>query len=291
VTAALAAALAGARAVRRRGAATVVPIPQGLVVRHPELADVHQLNAVLLDEARSVDAEPLTELADRWLGDLPHRHVVLDDADTGERLAAELSDAGWERRRTGFMAFTADPVSVTADGRAREISGTEMQALQLAGLREEASVADARSGLPLRLMAAQRALRAGTPARCFGAGDDGDLQSMGTLFLDADVSGRRVAMLAEVETLPGHRERGLARAVVSAAVAAAHAWNAELIVVAVDADDWPQLMYARLGFTHSDPPTRQVSLTRWALAAPGPGSGSRPGTRSRPGSGSGSESG
>ena len=141
-----------------------------------------------------------------------------------------------------------------------------MQALQLAGLEEEVSSGDARSGLARRLMAAQTALRAGTPARCFGAGEDGELRSMCTLFLDADVDGRRVAMVEEVGTLSAHRGRGLARAVVSAAVAAAHAWEAELIVVPVDADDWPQLMYARLGF---EPIGRQVSLT----ARPGSVSG------------------
>ncbi len=36
-------------------------------------------------------------------------------------------------------------------------------------------------------------------------------------------------------------------------------WGAELIVVPADADDWPQLMYAGLGF---EPLGRQVTLTR-----------------------------
>lgn len=251
----LADALAVDRAVRRRGAATAVTIPQGLVVRHPELADVHHLNAVVLDAPTPLDAEAVTALADRWLGELGHRHVVLDDAVAGERLAADLAEAGWERGRTEFMVFTGGPAAVSADARARAISEAEMRSLQLAALQVQ-------SGLPLQLVAAQTALRAGTPARCFGAGDDGELQSRCTLFLDAGVGGRRVAMVTEVETLIAHRERGLARAVVSAAVLAASAWSADLIVVPVDADDWPQLMYARLGFAHSDPPTRQVSLTR-----------------------------
>ena len=36
---------------------------------------------------------------------------------------------------------------------------------------------------------------------------------MCTLFLDADVSGRRVAMVEEVATLAAYRGRGLARSV------------------------------------------------------------------------------
>jgi hypothetical protein len=43
------------------------------------------------------------------------------------------------------------------------------------------------------------------------------------------------------------------------AIAAAVAWRADLIVVPADADDWPQLMYARMAFV---PAGRQVTLTR-----------------------------
>lgn len=231
----------------------------GLVVRHPELYDVHFLNAVLLDAGAAVAPEALPALADRWLGDLGHRHVVLDDADAGERAAAALAPAGWERRRTLYMAFAGDPRSVGADPRARAISEAEMEALQLQAIREEVPAAALRSGLVARLAARQRALRAGTPARCFGAGEAGGLQSMCTVFCDEDVGGRRAAVIAEVGTLASHRGRGLARAAVGAAVAAAGEWGAELVVVSADADDWPQLLYAALGFA---PLGRQVSLTR-----------------------------
>jgi predicted N-acetyltransferase YhbS len=82
---------------------------------------------------------------------------------------------------------------------------------------------------------------------------------MCTLFLDEDVRGRCVAILAEVATLPDRRGRGLARAVVLAAVDGAARSGADLIVVAADAEDWPQLMSARLGFA---PVGRQVAVTR-----------------------------
>ena len=252
----LAAALQLDRAVRRRAAAEVIPVPVGLVVRRPELWDVHYLNAVLLDAGPALPAPDVVALADRWLGDLDHRHVVFDDAAAGERIAAELPE--WERRRTSFMVFGGDADALPRDPRARLISDAEMEALQLRSLRSEVPDATLRSGLAERLARTQRALRAGTPARCFGAGEAGGLQSMCTLFHDPDVGGRRVAMVEEVGTLPGYRGRGLARAVVGAAVAAAAAWRAELVVVPADADDWPQIMYAGLGFL---PVGRQVSLT------------------------------
>lgn len=259
--AALPTALAADRAVRARAAAEVVPVPEGLVIRHPELHDVHYLNAVLLDRGEAGNRPKpgrVLALADHWQGALSHRHVVFDDDVTGERAAVALRPHGWERRRTLYMALTAHPETTVPDPRAREISDTEMDALQLAGLREEVPESAVRSGLAGRLAATQRALRAGTPARCFGAGEDDGLQSMCTLFLDPDVAGRRVAVIEEVGTLVAHRRRGLARAVVGAAIRAAAAWEAQLIVVPADADDWPQLMYAGMGF---EPLGIQVALT------------------------------
>jgi GNAT superfamily N-acetyltransferase len=206
----------------------------------------------------------VSALADRWLGDLGHRHVVFDDEAAGERAAAHLP--AWERRRTSFMVFRGDVNAVPRDPRARQISDDEMERLQLRALREEVPEAAARSGLADRLAWTQRVLRGTTPARCFGAGEAGGLQSMCTLFADPDVGGRRVAMIEEVGTLVTHRGRGLARAVVGAAVRAAAGWDAQLIVVPADADDWPQVMYAGLGFA---PVGRQVSLTRRRRSAGG----------------------
>jgi GNAT superfamily N-acetyltransferase len=260
-------ALAADRAVRRRAALEAIPFDGGMAVRHVELGDVHYLNAVLLDPTppapvRLSGAE-VAAVAERWQGDLGHRHLVCDDAATGERVAAELERAGWERTRTVYMAFAGDPAAIAADPRggwAGIISETEMQALQLAGLREEAPEVDARTGLVARLVATQRRLRQTTPCQCFGAAEPGgEPASMCALFLDDNVNGRRVAMVEEVGTLVAHRRRGLAGAVVSAAVSHAGCWGADLIAVPADADDWPQLMYAGLGF---EPIGRQVTVTR-----------------------------
>jgi ribosomal protein S18 acetylase RimI-like enzyme len=272
VTSDLRVALAADRAVRRRAARDAVPLTAGLAVRHPELHDVHYVNAVLLDAgAVGLDGAGVAAVAERWLGDLGHRHVVFDDPDAGERAAAELAPAGWERGRTAFMAFAGDPAAVKPDARARLVAEAEMDALQLANLREQAPEARTRSGLAARLLATQRRLRKTTPSRCFGAGEPaGELASMCTVFLDPDVDGRRVAMVTEVGTRVAHRERGLGRAVVSAAVAHAGGWGADLIVVGADADDWPQLMYAGLGFEAIG---RQVTLTRRIPAPSGSVSG------------------
>jgi GNAT superfamily N-acetyltransferase len=268
----LAAALRLDRDVRRRGAQETVELPEGLVIGHAGLPIVHYLNAVLLRAplADQLDAPALVALAEQWLGHLEHRYVVLDDGVAGERLAPELLARGWERRRTVFMVFAGDPATANRDPRARELTEAEMQALQLANFEQADYGPNTSPGLPVALAAAQRALRAGTDARCFGAGEDGGLQSICTLFLDPDSGGERVAMVEEVATLSAYRERGLARAVVSAALLAAGRWGADVITVPADADDWPQLMYAKLGF---EPVGTQVSFTlrtgrRVASAAP-----------------------
>ena len=265
-------ALAADRAVRRRAAREAIALTAGLAVRHPELHDVHYLNAVLLDAgAVDLDGAGVAAVAERFLGDLGHRHVVFDDPDAGERAAAELVGVGWERGRTVFMVFAGDPAAVKPEARARPLSEAEMDALQLANVREQVSEAHAFDDLTARLLATQRRLRATTPARCFGAGEPaGEPVSMCTLFLDPDVEGRRVAMVTDVGTRVAHRERGLGRAVVSAAVAHAGDWGADLIMVGADADDWPQLMYAGLGF---EAVGRQVTLTRRIRAPSGSVSG------------------
>lgn len=225
-------------------------IPEGWVVLHPELPNVHTLNMVVLRAPLPprFDAPALHALADRWLGHLGHRFVRVEDSAAAARLSPVLLAGGWEQRRTVFMVLRTAPSEAFTDPRAREISEAELDAVALANFEHYDYGSDASPNLAHQLVAAQRALRAGTAARRFGAGEGGDLQSMCTLFLHPDVGGVRMAMVEEVGTLPAYRGRGLAKAVVSAALAAAGEWGAELITVPADADDWPQLLYAKLGF-------------------------------------------
>jgi hypothetical protein len=58
----------------------------------------------------------------------------------------------------------------------------------------------------------------------------------------------RIGQVEDVGTLVRGRERGYAKAIVTAAVAAAQAAGDETIFLTADAADWPQLLYAKLGF-------------------------------------------
>jgi GNAT superfamily N-acetyltransferase len=57
-----------------------------------------------------------------------------------------------------------------------------------------------------------------------------------------------IGQVEDVGTLEHARERGYAKATVTAAVAAAKAAGDTTIFLTAEAADWPQLLYARLGF-------------------------------------------
>lgn len=233
------------RRVALRAAREAIQIPEGWVGLEPALPDVYFLNAVRITEpmAPEFGAREVIALCDHWLGHLGHRLVRIDDSDLARRADQPMAAAGFRRDRTLFMAIDGPAPDRPADSRAREITDAEMEALMLAVYGEDGS-----PGLTARLVAAQSATRARTPALCFGAGEEGELQAMCTLYLDEDVGGVRVAMVESVGTLRSHRQRGLGNAVVGAALRAAADWGAELTTVPADADDWPQVMYSKLGF-------------------------------------------
>jgi GNAT superfamily N-acetyltransferase len=212
-------------------------------------------------------------LADEALGDAGHRLVVVLDDAAGERLSPGLAERGFEQRRTLYMALRGDPTRALRDPRVRELGEPELDALQRAVFEDDNVGPHTTPQLPGLLADGQAALRAAGIARGFGAGQGGELQSTAMLFLDPDVDGRRTAMVEQVGTLRSHRRQGLARATVSAALLAAGEWGAELIVIPTDAEDWPQLLYASLGFA---PIGRVWAFTRHDRGVSPPGSGSAP---------------
>jgi GNAT superfamily N-acetyltransferase len=250
----LAAALSADLAARLRACRVSLAIDDGWVIRDDRLAAVHHFNAIVLGTAAPLDpaaygTDAIERLARRWQAELPDRCVVIDDEPAAQRLATELTEHGWERQRTLFMALRFEPSAAPHDPRARKLGEDELRSLQLACLQQEVIGPSVPPELPGLLADAQALLRATTTSQAFGAGQPGvEPASSCTLFLDADVGGRRVAIVEAVATLREHREQGLARAAVSMALRAAGAWGADLIVVGADADDWPQLMYASLGF-------------------------------------------
>jgi GNAT superfamily N-acetyltransferase len=257
-----AAVLHARRELHRRAAGQAMPVPGGIVLRCPELPDVPDLNALHLDAPAPAEltGAALQRLAARGLDGLPHHHVVLDDAAAGERLGTHLQPAGWARRRVGVMVQvdggTAPPPAVEV----RRLPEAALIAVQHAALAQEAPDGLAAGVLEQLAQGVRRLRCAATCWAGFGVIRNGAAVASASLLLDTQAAGRRpIALIEEVGTLRVHREQGLGRAVVLAAVRAARAAGAQTVAVCVDADDWPQLMYARLGFVTAG---RQIALTR-----------------------------
>lgn len=233
------------------GATETRPIDGGIVARNHDLPAIRHVNIVCLGAPLdpATGAEELIALADRELEGLPGRALRISDEGSAQRVADGMAAAGWERRRTVLMvrAGVEGPVLPALDPRAREAEEAEHTAVMAAVFAETDYGPDAPEGLPAMLVAAQQVQLAELESRRFAAGEDGALQSMCELYLDADVGGVAMAMVEQVATLRSHRERGLGKAVTVAAMSAAIAWGAELILVPADREDWPQLIYGGLG--------------------------------------------
>lgn len=237
------------RAVMWRACPDARTIPEGWVLRHHAAPLVHMLNAVRLRAVPAGGSAEVETLAERWLGDLRHRSVVIEDP-AGEALAPALGTYGWRRDRLLLMAL--DPLRAVfgRDPRGREVDEAALRAAERAIFVEDNVGQGAHPELPAQLAAAMADVRAHTACRRFAAGQraEDELVAVATLFLHPDVDGARVAQLESIGTRRAHREQRLAAAAVGAALAAAREWCAELVTLVTDADDWPQLWYARLGF-------------------------------------------
>ena len=79
--------------------------------------------------------------------------------------------------------------------------------------------------------------------RFFAVERDGEVVSYSDLYQDgAD------AQVEDVGTVPEHRGRGYAKAVVLGAIAEARRAGAEFVCLVADANDWPKVLYGKLGF-------------------------------------------
>jgi ribosomal protein S18 acetylase RimI-like enzyme len=217
------------------------PFRYGTAVFTPERPLRYDSNYLLVERIQDdVSADELAEEANRVQGatGLPHRLLFFRDARIAERFAPELEQVGWRHERHVLMAHRRPPerepdlgivAEVTADlirpARERQIRsypwGTPEVALQLL---------DAKAHIPVE-------------TRFFAVLVNGDVASYADLYLAGDV-----AQVEDVATMPEHRERGNASAVVLRAVHEAKAAGADLVFLVADAEDWPRELYRRLGF-------------------------------------------
>jgi GNAT superfamily N-acetyltransferase len=179
-----------------------------------------------------------------------HRTICLLDEADGRRLGAELEAEGarwprWEVERTRYMLWRGGEIGpdTPSPPGAREVRLAEIAALRKAIIAESMPVDSGGAAAVDQLLELDR--RYGKPGgdRWFVAPADDEPRSACRLLRAGGI-----AQVEEVGTLTSARERGYAKAIVTAAVAAAQAAGDATIFLTAEADDWPQLFYGRLGF-------------------------------------------
>ena len=185
-------------------------------------------------------ASELVADADRALERFRHREFVFEDDAEGARLAAGLVELGYDADRLRYMALRREPDREAPPLEAGEVAFAAVRPLIVrtnlvahGGTTQESAemLADFRKILVERV-----------GARFFAARIDGQIAGCCELYVRD-----RIAQIESVDTLAAYRNRGVARAFLAAAIAAARD-AADLVFLIADAADWPQQLYGKLGF-------------------------------------------
>lgn len=233
-------AIALMRYVDELGAEDVQPLKWGRVLINRRLNLVHDANYVLIDRADGATAADLVELAERVQADLGllHRRVNLDDRAAAERMLDQFQARGYTAERFVIMVHRRTADSRTDISNVREVGWEQVRRARKVERRHETW---ATPDVIDQLMSRYEMLARRINTRYFAALADGEVVSSCEL---RTIDGS--AQIETVETLPEFRNRGLARAVVSAALDAAK--DNDFVFLVADNDDWPQQLYRRLGF-------------------------------------------
>jgi ribosomal protein S18 acetylase RimI-like enzyme len=194
-----------------------------------------------------VSAGDLAEEAGR----LDRRAVMIRDRRTGERLAPGFEALGWTVHRGLVMAHRRPPERTVDTGLVEEM---DEAALRPARRRLLAGEPWATPAVVEQLLDAKLSVARALTARFFAVLAGGEVAAYVDLYHDG-----RTAQIEDLATLEEHRGRGYASALVLRALQEARRAGCDLVFLVADADDWPKLLYGRLGF---DELGRYVKPTR-----------------------------
>jgi ribosomal protein S18 acetylase RimI-like enzyme len=228
------------------------PFRFGTAIFTPELPQRYDSNLLYVDQTVSSVAELVAE-ADRLFheAELAHRTLLFTDAAQGERVAGELP--GWESEEHVVMAQLREPEAPVDTSGVEEVGheGIRPARRRMIGTYEWGSPEVAEQLLDYKPLLARW-----VTVRGFAVLAGGEVVSYADLYVDGDE-----AQVEDVATLPEHRGRGYAKAVVTRAADEGRAAGADFVFLVADAHDWPKGLYRRLGF---DVVGRYVKLRRRA---------------------------
>lgn len=227
------------REIQLAGTETVES-PLGVGVLTSELPRRHDSNYLLIERAET--AQQAIGEADRILGGAgrAHRVILAFDEELAERLAPQFQALGWMRQRHVFMVQRREPVKHADLSRVREVDESALRPGRTREILAQpwGTPEVARQLLDSKVMLGDRA-----ETRFFGVEVDGEIVAWADTYV-----AQGVGQVEDVATLPEHRGRGHATAVVLRAVEEARRLGADLVFLVADDEDWPKELYARLGF-------------------------------------------
>jgi ribosomal protein S18 acetylase RimI-like enzyme len=232
------------RLLDRQAAAREVRFRFGTAYLHDSVPRIWSRNYLRAEEnLAEATAEQLAAEADRVLGEagIAHRKVEVYDGEVGARLEPGFRALGWETECDVVMVAKREPDRDTDAALAEEVSLEDLVSVWAEAARGDRHVED--EDVVRQLAEGKRILMSAIDTRFFAARAEGEIGSYCELY-----SGAGTGQVENVLTLERYRNRGLARATVSLALAESRAAGNDLTFLLADRDDWPKELYRKLGF-------------------------------------------
>jgi GNAT superfamily N-acetyltransferase len=212
----------------------VVESPVGRAVYTDELPRRLDGNYLWVD--RASDAEELVAEAAR----LERRLIFVPDPELGDALAPWFKEQGWRVERHVVMTQLREPERQADLSLVREVSEPDLREARKRVLADQPW---ATPDVLEQIFGAKALIGERVRTRFFAVELEGEVVSYTDLYLDGPD-----AQVEDVGTVPEHRNEGRATAVVLGAIAEARATGAQFVFLVADANDWPKVLYGRLGF-------------------------------------------
>lgn len=230
-------------ALRERCAERTVTFKWGRALFNETYDRVWELNVLRVDQPHGVIVEALVAEADRVQGaaGLPHRRVVVLDEAAGSALEPGFKELGWRPDRFVYMVARRTQANPVDTSPVHEVERAALQPLRETIIRAEPWGKD--DGVVRQLVDSSGLVADVGRARHFAVVVDGLAVAGTDLYSDGTI-----AQIEDVATMPDHRGRGYATAVVLRALEEARRVGHELTFLIADENDWPKELYAKLGF-------------------------------------------
>ncbi|HEU5105594.1 MAG TPA: GNAT family N-acetyltransferase [Solirubrobacterales bacterium] len=229
-------------ALDRRSNEEVVDYEWGQAFLSPALPLAWDANWALIERAGMTPSQ-VVAAAEESLGAYAHRALAIRDEGDGERLAPEIEGLpGWEVERNLYMLLREGAeAEASADALETPLAGCEDLRRELIRAEFPADTDNLDETADQLLEMGRRTGEAGGD-RWFVAPAANPAAACCLL------SAGDIGQVEDVGTLAAARGQGLAKAVIRAAIAASREAGHRQTFIVADAEDWPRLLYKKLGF-------------------------------------------